>query len=145
MRRAVIIVNIILLVGRLLALLGLVTAKSLFAMDSADQSITGYDLAADVTPEPSTVTEGRVVFELAKSVVGVWCAGLSIYGAITYNKYLVAANAIFLVLVSPSAGFIGMIIGGLYVYPHAFLIYYLHNGIISKMNYANERQSCCCV
>ena len=143
MRRAVIVVNILLLIGRLLCALGIdLMLKIMISQPSDDPSSIESD---DVTIDTIKDHKGEFVALLVIALVGVLCSGLSIYGAIAYNKYLVAANAIFLVLQAPFGGFPTFIANGLYLYPHVFLIFYLHNGVISKENYANERQSCCCV
>ena len=141
MRRAVIVVDIILLIGRALAMLGV---ESLLNMQLSQGSINvGNNTTELVVDHDDEVTTPVSVILVV--LLGVCCAGLSIYGAITYNKYMVAANAIFLVVTVPFGGVLSFVVNGLYLYPHLFLIYYIHTGVITKENYANEKQSCCCV
>jgi hypothetical protein len=142
MRRAVIIVDIILLIARAMVMVGVDSALAT-QMSPGSVNVGGNTTEAVVVDHDDEV--GVAVSVILFVLLGVWCAGLSLYGAITYNKFMVAANAIFLVLTMPFGGLLSIVVNGLYIYPHAFLIYYIHTGVITKENYANEKQSCCCV
>ena len=72
-------------------------------------------------------------------------AGLAMLGAFTFNKYLVAINVISLLVPTYVSSIVWLLINGLFLFPHVFLIRYIHNGIMTKENYPYERQSCCCV
>ena len=85
--------------------------------------------------------DDSVVAAMMVLTVGIICAGLSIYGAITYNAYLVASNAIYLAVGMFQFGLLSIVTNGLYIYPHAFLIYYIHNGVISYLTRTMPRKS----
>ena len=144
MRRAVIIVNILLLLCRSLIMMG-INQLSTLVNDFSDFSRVSSESFREIDDGSTNevvlvdlVQWGLFGATLAVSL-GILCAGVSIYGAITFNKYLVAANAIFVLFNMPPWDLISMSI----VYPHAFLIYYLNTGIISEENYFTEEQSCC--
>jgi hypothetical protein len=91
---------------------------------------------------------GRLMMK--QGMTSVCAAGLSSDGAMTlHNKHCVAtpiANAIVLVVSVLRGGWLDFVVNGLYLFPHVFLLYYLHTVIIvSKEKDAHERQSCCCV
>jgi hypothetical protein len=132
-RRAVVICDIILVLFGLFGMIFLDAVEG--AMHSMDTiKVDGGDI--------STTTFNWAIFRLT---LGVLVAGASIYGAIIYNKYLVGVKAIFLVVTMFHAGLVSVIINLSFLYPHAFLIYYIHIGIMSEETYAEEQQSCCCV
>ena len=57
-----------------------------------------------------------------------------------------AANHAFDCLMAlPALNPFGLIIPGLFLYPHVFHIKEIRAGIMSEENYENEKQSCCCV
>lgn len=148
MRRAVIVVNVILLIGRTMAVMGIhqianfMKSFSQGFVDSVSDGGQGDDTTKEVI---ARALDDGVVSAMTVLTFGIMFAGLTIYGAMTYNKYLVASNAIYLALGMFQFGLLSIVTNGLYIYPHAFLIYYIHTGIISEETYAKEEQSCCCV
>jgi len=156
-RRAVIIICIINIVGNTIIMLLSATTKSMahgiangiatfdddmFNSQAADQSVQTLD----------SELNSFMIIEFARIVA----AGLAMLGAFTFNKYLVAINVISLLVrlsiyiyvrmyASVGSIIVGLLINGLFLYPHVFLILYIHNGIMTKENYPYERQSCCCV
>mmetsp|Transcript_6947 Transcript_6947/g.10000 ORF Transcript_6947/g.10000 Transcript_6947/m.10000 type:complete len:191 (-) Transcript_6947:1228-1800(-) len=145
-RRAVIIICIINIVGNTIIMLLSATTKSMahgiangiatfdddmFNSQAADQSVQTLD----------SELNSFMIIEFARIVA----AGLAMLGAFTFNKYLVAINVISLLVPSVGSIIVGLLINGLFLYPHVFLILYIHNGIMTKENYPYERQSCCCV
>ena len=148
MRRAVIVVNAILLVGRTMAVMGIHQMANFmksFSQGFVD-SVTEGGQGDDTTKETiAQAFDDGVTTAMMVLTFGIMIAGLSIYGAVTYNKYLVASNAIYLALGMFQFGLLSIVTNGFFIYPHAFLIYYIHIGIISEENYAKEEQSCCCV
>jgi hypothetical protein len=76
------------------------------------------------------------------------CCIFGVLGAIQYNVWMVGTAALKLgidiVVVLCSFNFTKMVAFSLFLYPHVFFIKEVRQGIMSKENYANERQSCCC-
>jgi hypothetical protein len=145
-RRAVIIVNII---SASFAFIGLVTMGSFMAATSASSSVT-YD--------DDEVQEAMAAFNEASLSMGVAIAliairmianGLGIYGAVTYNIWLVGVSLLVycfdFVMGAVTGNLIGLLMAALFAYPHFFFIKEVRSGIMSEANYVNEKQSCCCV
>ena len=77
---------------------------------------------------------------------GFLLGGLSAIGAITYNKYFVSYNAVFLLIrFCLTFGFVPFLSAVLHLYPHLLLVLYIHKGIMTEDNYPIENQSCCCI
>jgi hypothetical protein len=75
--------------------------------------------------------------------------GCGVYGAYTFNQYLVgfslfsyALEGVFALL---SFNLAGLLLAGFFAYPHVFLIKEIRAGIMTPENYPIEEQSCCCV
>lgn len=77
------------------------------------------------------------------------CFAIGISGAISYNKnFVVVSLTAYCVRFGMAAvqhDLLAMIAQMLFVYPHAFLIKEIKDGIMTPHNYENEKQSCCCV
>ena len=74
---------------------------------------------------------------------------VGIYGAWKFNIYFVGASLAAYILECLFA-LIGLNLGGLlyagfFAYPHVVFIREVRAGIMTKANYPNEEQSCCCV
>lgn len=77
------------------------------------------------------------------------CNACGVYGAWKFNIYLVGLSlasyvleAIFAMMAFSLAG---LLMACFFAYPHVFFIKEVRAGIMSKENYPNEEQSCCCV
>lgn len=82
-------------------------------------------------------------------VVRLLLNGCGVYGAYTFNQYLVglslssyALEGVFALL---SFNLAGVLLAGFFAYPHVFLIQEIRAGIMTRDNYPIEEQSCCCV
>lgn len=84
---------------------------------------------------------------ISKEICGFVFASIGIYGASTFNKYLVLATTIFCCIdVLWSLMFERWLSAGIYlflIYPHVALFRALHKGIITRKNYVDMRHCCC--
>jgi hypothetical protein len=134
MRRAVIIVDIIMICSLL---------SDIFAL----AAITHVPLDDDqVQQELSRVPFGVMMFLFVGELV---LFGVAIWGAVTFAAPKVLVGTIVCVFgmvfsLSPF-NLALLLINGFFAYPHAVLYNEISSGIMSKENYYNEEQSCCCV
>jgi uncharacterized membrane protein len=141
-RRAVIIVNIINVV---FASLGLVTMGGL--MVATSQNYDDDEVQAAMT----TFNEANLSMAVLITLIAVKLVanGLGIYGAATYNIWMVGISLVVycidFVMGLVAANVIGLVIACVFDYPHFFFIKEVRSGIMSEANYVNEKQSCCCV
>jgi cytochrome bd-type quinol oxidase subunit 2 len=156
MRRAVIIVNIVVIVVAVINVI-FVGVSGLAVKTDDNNADTGYS-----DSEINSLLIGVMVIHL----IGIVFSMLAIFGAIRYNIWPVAANIAYLAIsfivkialnVSASnsdsdytynVGVIivfGLIFTALYIYPHAMFIREVRSGTMTNDNYDQERQSCCCV
>jgi len=147
-RRAVVVLCILSIVGNFIVLISSDVMKTFVNGTATSFSFDDDSLnqAKDQTVESANSGINQVMILLSIAII---CASSSMVGAIIFNKYLVLVNAIYLtvsILVSifttPSLAI--LVVNGLWLYPHIFLLIYIHNGIMSKENYPFEAQSCCC-
>lgn len=85
--------------------------------------------------------------------IGISCASfvffcLGIRGALRYEPCLVGASLLFH-CAALVGGFLlwnlfGIILSGLFIYPHIVLLFEMRSDIMTVENYANERSTCCC-
>jgi hypothetical protein len=142
-RRAVIIVNI---VSIAFASLGLVTVGGLMAVSSS----ASYD-DDEVQEAMSSFNEGNLAMGVffALAAIRIVANALGIYGAVTYNIWMVgislAAYCIDFAMGVVSVNIVGLVTNALFAYPHFFFIKEVRSGLMSEANYVNEKQSCCCV
>lgn len=175
MRRAVIIVNVILLVSSLITIV---------------RSLNAEDLTAGLNEEQLDVLErSDLAFLITAIATMVFCA-VGVVGAATYNIYLVGSNiVVLLAALAVRSYFLFAAVGGVldlasedddfldlteeeksnvldvsgdllianvvisavfvlfvYVYPHVVFIMEVRNGIMSEETYKRrEEASCCCV
>ena len=137
-RRAVIIVNCIMIF--LVALdmfVALVVARAEFDDDDDDDEITE---AIRIIP-----WGGRVwiqIIEVLLYGVGVWGAlvfsSWQVYFALTMHSINFMANL-------SSFHLFSLLAAGFAAYPHVFLIQEISSGLMTRENYVNEEQSCCCL
>lgn len=115
-----------------------VVSSSIFQDDTVENKAVST-MTADFT----SFVYGRLLIVFARSAV----AGLSMHGSFVFNKYLVGISVVYysLGVVSMQHDLSGIVIIGLFLYPHVLLVKYIHNGIMSRENYPFEEQSCCCV
>lgn len=86
---------------------------------------------------------------VAVMLVRLMCNSCGVYGAYSFNMYLVGISLAGYCLETVFA-LISFNLGGLFMaiffaYPHVFLIKEIRAGIMTKENYPVEEQSCCCV
>jgi hypothetical protein len=142
-RRATIIVNIISVV---FASIGLATMVSLMATTAS----VNYD-DDEVQEAMSAFNEANLAFGvvITLAVIRIVAYGLGIYGAVTYNVWMVgiclSAYCIDFVMGLVGMSPLGMVWAALFAYPHFFFIQEIRSGVMSEANYFNEKQSCCCV
>jgi len=90
--------------------------------------------------------EGFVYVVVSLKII---CSCIGIYGAFYYKTTAVLisfgcyAVSFFIDMVGLNIG--GMLLEGLFGYPHYYLFKEIKAGIMSKENYINEKHSCCCV
>ena len=140
MRRAVVIVNVM---NICFALSGIamyyLLSRDGFS-ENFDDDLTKYDL------EAISNYKGRAILF---GIVSVLCSLIGIYGAVQYNSWTVILAAVYycisvLTKIVPF-DLSGMLMAGLFAYPHFVFIKELNNGIMTAENYPNEINSCCCV
>jgi hypothetical protein len=142
-RRAVIIVNMV--VGGLL-LWGMIATLVLKA------NVDAMTATMDDDTKIATLNEFRdasiLPLAIGWSITSAACV-LGIVGAIQYNVYMVGAAAlkfcVDIVYALITFNIFGVALSAFFLYPHVFFIKEVREGIMSKVNYDNERQSCCCV
>ena len=139
MRRATIIINIILIV------ITIIRMAVIAGKENSD-----YNEDSNYSP-PLTVST---------IVVGLFSIGFSIaalIGAIKFNAWLVLSNAIWLVIelvvstsfyvranISGVLVFMSFLFGCFFIYPHLMLIYELKaSKTMSRSTYAREKKTCC--
>lgn len=142
-RRAVIIVNAIQL-GSLIYVM--IVAAFVFKNADAIAENISDDQAKEVFMNMKPVgIFFYIVFFISMSFS---CVG--IYGAIIYNKYLVAgagaSHVITLIINCMTINIGGAIASAFFLYPHVFLYNEIQSGVMSPKTYASkEEHSCCCV
>jgi uncharacterized membrane protein len=141
-RRAVIIVNII---NVCFASLGLLALGGVMAASS--QSYDDDEVQAAFSSLSETNASMGVMIALI--AVKLVCNGVGIYGAMTYNIWMVGVSLAVYCL-NFATGIINsniftLVMYGCFAYPHFFFIQEVRRGIMSEVNYVNEKQSCCCV
>jgi hypothetical protein len=145
-RRAVIIVNIIYVT---LVSIGLVTMGSFMAATSASSSLTYDDDEVREAMAAFDEEDLFMVVTIALAAIRIIVNGLGIYGAVTYNIWLVGFSLLVycfeFVMGAVDGNRIGLLMVALFAYPHFFFIKEVRSGIMSEANYVNEKQSCCCV
>jgi hypothetical protein len=134
-RRAVIIVDLIMICFLLIDIFGIISL-------SRQEPYDDDELQSAVESIHGGIGIAVFLFEIVLLVVAV-------RGAITFSVPMVTVGlAVF------GLGFIaslfqfnlpGMVITGFFAYPHYYLRYEIKAGIISAETYINEEQSCCCV
>jgi hypothetical protein len=159
MRRAVIIVNVFVVI--LLVISMIVVAVAVPATKNSDNADPGYS---------DSEMKSAVVGVIVSSLIGILFSMFAIFGAIRYNIWLVGANIacliisfIFDILVNVATSnsnsdynsdfnysvvfyvVFSLIIHALFIYPHVMFIREVRSGIMTKENYSEEEQSCCCV
>jgi hypothetical protein len=141
-RRAVIIVNVISIT---FASVGLIAMGGLMAATSA----TYDDDAVQETMSAFNEANLSMGIVIALSAIRIVANSIGIYGAVTYNIWMVGASLLaycfdfVMGVVSMNVG--GLVMIALFAYPHFFFIKEVRSGIMSEANYVNEKQSCCCV
>lgn len=144
MRRAVIILGIISIIGKTLGMIG-IDAGGRFMNGTASSFTFDDDSLNEAKDQATDDVSSGLHFIMIMQFIGILTAGASMSGALIFNKYLVSLNAVYLIVTMFQAGLFSIVFNGLYLYPHIFLIQYIHSGRMTKENYVYERQSCCCV
>jgi hypothetical protein len=141
MRRAVIIVN---LINATFLIIGILAVLTLTTIDPDDYTDDQVDEAV------SNVSNGSATVVILVSLLKLVLNLLGIYGAMTYNMYMVGASCV----VYFFEGVMSLVVMNLYTlvysaffaYPHLFFIQEVKAGVMTKENYPiNEEMSCCCV
>uniref|UniRef100_A0A7S2EL06 Uncharacterized protein n=1 Tax=Trieres chinensis TaxID=1514140 RepID=A0A7S2EL06_TRICV len=153
MRRAVIIVNIISVAFGVLTIpfisLGysVLNASSDFssAMTDAMDDDEAKQAFADVEKAAGASLGFLIFFTVAKLV----CYSCGIYGAMSYNIWLVGislvAYGLDFIYALTNGSILALLLPGFFAYPHVFFIKEVKEGIMSEENYELEKHSCCCV
>jgi len=153
MRRAVIIVNIISVAFGVLTIPFISLGYSVLNASSDFSEAVTDALDDDEAKQNFADAEGAVgaslSFLIFLTIAQLVCHSCGIYGAISYNIWLVGVS-----LVAYSLAFIyylihgiilALLLPGFFAYPHFFFIKEVKEGIMSEENYELEKQSCCCV
>jgi hypothetical protein len=139
MRRAVIIVNSIMMVLMTIVTLGFVVGME--AMENADD-----DAVKAASTQLQSVPVAALIFI---NLVQIACYGFGIVGAINFNNcYVIAAIVAYCAnllgaLIQVNVG--GILLAGFFLYPHIFFYKEVKAETMTSENYPNEIQSCCCV
>lgn len=93
---------------------------------------------------------GSVMWAISLTLLRLLFNGLGIYGAVRFIAWPVMASfAIFVVqffFALATFNFAGMVLFGLFAYPHWYLIQELRSGLMNPETYKEtEKHSCCCV
>jgi hypothetical protein len=141
MRRAVIIVN---LINAFFLVLGILAMLTLTKIDPDDYTDDEVEAAV------SNVDKASVTVVIVISLCKLGLNLLGVYGAITYNIYMVGASFAVYVLEAAMSLVVMNVLHFLYsaffAYPHVFFIREVKAGVMTKENYPiNEEMSCCCV
>mmetsp|Transcript_30606 Transcript_30606/g.45289 ORF Transcript_30606/g.45289 Transcript_30606/m.45289 type:complete len:225 (+) Transcript_30606:218-892(+) len=153
-KRAVIICDVVLVVGLMLRL-----AVNSFAMIGAevieDVSLTDDRFnTAGMTQEQLNIIRSRMSNDesllegdTVLSMISIVTLGISLVGAFKYNWKLVVPAIPFLILHGffPLFNPIALLLFGAWCYPHIVFIQEVREGIMTKENYPNEEASCCCM
>jgi hypothetical protein len=127
MRRATIIVNIVMII---------LTALHIVALNVP---LEGDEAEAPTLPVPLGCS----------TTLAIAAYGLGIYGALIFMPWMVLVSLLsytVLFVMSAIQGDIGvMCFAGFFAYPHVVFLKELKEGVMSRDNYHNEIQSCCCV
>ena len=141
MRRAVIIVNIISLI---FVTIGVITFCVLFSSKYRDR----FDDDDDVQEDFDELDRWRGAL-IAILVLGFIIHISGIVGGARFSRWMVLMPGVWLSLgciFNLFALNIGAaVVCGLFAYPHFIFFREIQMGIMSKENYINETQSCCCV
>jgi hypothetical protein len=141
-RRAVIVVNCVvggLVLWGVLAVLALKTGAEHIAMKMDDD---------EAIAAMNKLQDAPIVPLLIRFSIALICCVFGVLGAIQYNVWMVYVAALKLcvdIVVGLCTFNVAVVIAfSLFLYPHVFFIKEVREGIMSKDNYENERQSCCC-
>ena len=92
------------------------------------------------------VKTGPVVFF---TIIVILCCMIGVFGAVMFSQPCVwvalVCHVVGLLGVLVKHNWIGVIVLGFYIYPHAMFLGEMRIGVMSPDNYANEMHSCCCV
>jgi hypothetical protein len=139
MRRAVIIVNSIMIVIMTLGTLAVVVGME--AVENADD-----DAVKAASAQLHSVPMAALIFI---NLAQIACYVFGIVGAVNFNNcYVIAAIVAYCVsligaLIQANVG--GIVLAGLFLYPHIFFYQEVKAETMTSENYPNEIQSCCCV
>jgi hypothetical protein len=141
-RRAVIIVNILMMV---VSFLTIALAYGAYELAEAVLQNDGDKALANEKKLKQIPWAFLMLVALVK--MGFFASG--VFGAIRYNKYMVSA-ALCVYAMSFTRDILhfslsGVLLAGCCAYPHIFFLKEMKNNVMTPENYPNEVQSCCCV
>ena len=147
-RRAVMIVNSVMIVGLTFGTIALVLGIEAMTSQVGNPDDDAAQKAAEQLAA-STVDTSQLIFMLVfANIAQIICYGVGIYGALAYNECMViislcayCVNAVGNIMM---LNFVGFITVGLFAYPNIFLLKEIKAGTMTPDNYPNERH-CCCV
>jgi hypothetical protein len=133
MRRAVIIVDMLMICFLILDIIGMT-------------GMSNMDEVEDEQYEERETSYGGLIFIFLIEVV---CFSIGVWGGVTLSWVHVAV-ALTLYVITIVLNLIvfnaaAIFLACCFAYPHVFLIREIKKGIMTKDNYYNENQSCCCV
>jgi hypothetical protein len=142
-RRAVIIVNLVMLCFNLLTAVSFIAGVELM---EAVASQADDDQVIEAGKELQSIPVGLfVALTILQAVFYVF----GIMGAINYTKWMIICAIVGYVLSFAVQLFqlnlLGMFLSGVFAYPHFFFLSEMNKNIMTPENYPNEVQSCCCV
>jgi hypothetical protein len=138
MRKAVIVVNSISIGLSVIGLIGLIVLSN---VDPAN-----YD-DDEIRVALNGLHAGKLGAASAILLIQVMIRGMGIYGALKYNKYMVAGCLLVYIFEIFTAlwflDWLDFLIAALFAYPHIFFIIEVHEGILSESTYDVEEYSGC--
>jgi len=139
-RRATIIVNLVQLGLLTFALLGIIVISKADLSTIEDET---QRAAAEQAQQHAGLATGLTIVKMV-------FAGLGVYGAMSYNIYMVGASAVMYIVDCLMSLVVfqvaSTLLAGFFAYPHIFFIKEVRDGTMTKKNYpVNEEHSCCCV
>ena len=147
MRRAVIAVNGVMCGFIIMSLMDVLGSRQVILQHIANNTTIYNDDMIQESTE-SWALQMNVPAFIGMKVLQIFCTIAGIIGAIQYNLYGVGL-AVIMYTCQIIFGFLTLnpfiLVQAFFLYPHIFFIKENNKGIMTKENYHNEKQSCCCV
>lgn len=155
-RKAVLVVNAIFIVISTVEMAGIVILSKYLAdnLDDVEANIQDDTVRQQVDTFAKSDNATKIVVLLEISMmVGIFFYSIAIYGALKFKRWAITtalvwySYSLFMQLVLLFMGFggvLGLILVGLSVYPHFYMLRLMKAGIMTESNYPNIAKCCGC-